>query len=217
MKNNGRKCEIGHVGIPGRNFFAGLRFSHQLLLSSGHTFHNTPFLSFSVWIIFLVLILTFVFAETLWYHNSNGLRLLWIKVLIYGRERSVILEAVAHDNHCVLANILAAHFLYSPDYSRALTCLHAAQSHLVPFHLLLLFSSLSLFPPKAKPLWCVFVILLLQDQATLYEKLVFDTISYLLSEDRDDDVALQLHSNVSDSVGPFDLYASLISFGTNLM
>jgi len=79
------------------------------------------------------------------------------------------------------------------------------------------FSSIWLFPPKRKPLWCVFVILLVQDQATLYEKLVFDTISYLLSEDRDDDVALELHSKVSDSVGPFDSYATLICLGTNLM
>ncbi|XP_068468219.1 uncharacterized protein [Phaseolus vulgaris] len=87
-----------------------------------------------------------------------------LSVLIYGRKRSVILEALAHDNQCVLANILAAHFLYSPDSSRALTCLHAAESRL--------------------------------DHATLYEKLVFDAISYLLSEDRDDDVALEMHSKL---------------------
>ncbi|KAL2666905.1 hypothetical protein AAZV13_01G037500 [Glycine max] len=86
------------------------------------------------------------------------------QVLIYGRERSVILEAVAHDKHCVLANILAAHFLYSSGSSRALTCLHAAKSHL--------------------------------EHATLYEKLVFDAISYMLSEDRDDDVAVELHSKL---------------------
>lgn len=75
----------------------------------------------------------FVFVETPWYQYSNG----GVKVLIYGRERSVILEAVAHDKHCVLANILAAHFLHSSGSSRALTCLHAAKSHLVPSHLLL--------------------------------------------------------------------------------
>lgn len=40
-------------------------------------------------------------------------------------------------------------------------------------------------------------ILLLQEHATLYEKLVFDAISYMLSEDRDDDVAVELHSKVS--------------------
>ncbi|KAL5122334.1 Tetratricopeptide repeat protein 38 [Glycine soja] len=86
------------------------------------------------------------------------------QVLIYGRERSVILEAVAHDKHCVLANILAAHFLHSSGSSRALTCLHAAKSNL--------------------------------EHATLYEKLVFDAISYMLSEDRDDDVAVELHSKL---------------------
>ncbi|TKY69753.1 Tetratricopeptide repeat protein 38 [Spatholobus suberectus] len=84
------------------------------------------------------------------------------QVLSYGRERSVILKAVAHDKRCVLANILAAHFLYSSDSSRASTYFDAAESHL--------------------------------EHATLYEKLVFDTITYLLSEDRDDDVAVELHS-----------------------
>ena len=38
-----------------------------------------------------------------------------IKVLSYGRERSVILEALVHDKDCVLANILAATFLCSFD------------------------------------------------------------------------------------------------------
>ena len=46
-----------------------------------------------------------------------------------------------------------------------------------------------------------------QDHATLYEKLVFDSVSYLLSEDRDDDVALELHSKVSDSMVPFEWFA----------
>jgi hypothetical protein len=38
---------------------------------------------------------------------------------------------------------------------------------------------------------------MLQEHATLYEKLVFDAISYLMSQDRDDDVAVELHSKVS--------------------
>ncbi|KAJ1423568.1 Tetratricopeptide-like helical domain superfamily [Sesbania bispinosa] len=80
------------------------------------------------------------------------------EVLSYGRERSVILEAVAHDKHCVLANTLAAHFASSSSY------LDAARSHL--------------------------------EHATLYEKLVFDVISYLMSDDRDDDVAVELHSKL---------------------
>ncbi|XP_027361616.1 tetratricopeptide repeat protein 38 isoform X2 [Abrus precatorius] len=35
-----------------------------------------------------------------------------------------------------------------------------------------------------------------QEHATLYEKLVFDAISYLMSQDRDDDVAIELHSKL---------------------
>jgi hypothetical protein len=66
------------------------------------------------------------------------------KVLSYGKKRCVILEALAHDKDCVLANILAAHFLYSSDPSRASSCLEAAKSQLVIFHLLLLY----MFTPK---------------------------------------------------------------------
>ncbi|KAK7307153.1 hypothetical protein VNO77_39971 [Canavalia gladiata] len=86
------------------------------------------------------------------------------QVLSYGRERSVILEAVAHDKHCVMANVLAAHFLHSSGSSRAPTYLDVAKSIL--------------------------------EHATLYEKLVFDAISYLISQDRDDDVAIELHSKL---------------------
>ncbi|KAK4261210.1 hypothetical protein QN277_004240 [Acacia crassicarpa] len=82
------------------------------------------------------------------------------QVLGYGKDRSVILEAAAHDNGCVLANILAAHFLSSSDSWRA-PFLQAAKSNL--------------------------------EQATRYEKLVFDAVSYLVSKDRDDDVAIELH------------------------
>jgi len=62
--NNGRKCEIEHVGIPGRYFFAGLRFSHQLLLPSGHTFHITPLSLCMIFFLFFF-ILTFVIVEIL--------------------------------------------------------------------------------------------------------------------------------------------------------
>ncbi|KAL5100374.1 hypothetical protein RYX36_004701 [Vicia faba] len=86
------------------------------------------------------------------------------QVLSYGRERRVILESVTHDNYCVLANTLAAHFISSSDSSRASYLLHTAKSHL--------------------------------EHATLYEKLVFNAISYLMSEDRDDDVAVELHSKL---------------------
>ena len=54
-----------------------------------------------------------------------------IKVLSYGRERSVILEALVHDKDCVLANILAASFLCSSHPSRALSHIQAAKSLLV--------------------------------------------------------------------------------------
>ncbi|KAL0004018.1 hypothetical protein SO802_011579 [Lithocarpus litseifolius] len=83
------------------------------------------------------------------------------QVLSYGRERSVILEALVHDKDCVLANILAASFLCSSDPSRASSHIQAAKSHL--------------------------------EQATKYEKAVFDAVIYLISQDRDDDVAVELH------------------------
>jgi hypothetical protein len=54
-----------------------------------------------------------------------------LKVLSYGRERSVILEAPGHDKDCVLANILAAHFLCSSDPSRAPSHLQDAKPRLV--------------------------------------------------------------------------------------
>lgn len=54
-----------------------------------------------------------------------------MKVLGYGRKRSVILEAPAHDPNCVLANILAANFLCSSNPSLAPSYLHAANTRLV--------------------------------------------------------------------------------------
>jgi hypothetical protein len=38
-----------------------------------------------------------------------------------------------------------------------------------------------------------------QEQATKYEKAVFDAVNYYISEDRDDDVALELHSKVFET------------------
>ncbi|KAL6969524.1 hypothetical protein U1Q18_029236 [Sarracenia purpurea var. burkii] len=86
------------------------------------------------------------------------------QVLSYGRERSVILEAPNHDPHCVLANILAAHFLSSSNPSLVPPHLEAAKAGL--------------------------------KQATGYEKAVFDVVNCLISEDRDDDVAVELHSKL---------------------
>ncbi|PSS13550.1 Tetratricopeptide repeat protein like [Actinidia chinensis var. chinensis] len=51
------------------------------------------------------------------------------QVLSYGRQRSVILEASAHDPNCVLANILAAQFLCS-DPARGAPHLEAAKANL---------------------------------------------------------------------------------------
>ncbi|AEE30780.1 Tetratricopeptide repeat (TPR)-like superfamily protein [Arabidopsis thaliana] len=86
------------------------------------------------------------------------------QVLGYGREKKVILEAPNYDNDCVLANILAAHYLSSFDPVRARSYALAAESRL--------------------------------GKATLYEKAVFEAVSYLLSENMDDDVALELHSKL---------------------
>lgn len=56
-----------------------------------------------------------------------------MKVLNYGRERRVILEAAEHDKDCVLANILVAHFLSSSDSFKASLHIRAAKSRLVIF------------------------------------------------------------------------------------
>lgn len=56
-----------------------------------------------------------------------------MKVLSYGRDRRVILEAAKHDKDCVLANILAAHFLSSSDSFKASLHIQAAKSRLVSF------------------------------------------------------------------------------------
>ncbi|KAI3433080.1 Tetratricopeptide repeat protein 38 [Psidium guajava] len=86
------------------------------------------------------------------------------QVLGYGRRRSVILEAVDHDGDCVLANILAAHYLCSADPSRLPSRIQAAKSRL--------------------------------EQATPYEKAVFNAISSLISDNRDDEAAFELHQKL---------------------
>ncbi|GMH15337.1 hypothetical protein Nepgr_017178 [Nepenthes gracilis] len=89
------------------------------------------------------------------------------QVLSYGRGRSVILKAPIHDQHCVLANILAAHYLCSigTDPSKISSYLLSAKSN--------------------------------YDEATCYEKAIFDAVSYLMTEDRDDDVAVELHAQIA--------------------
>ncbi|KAI5679104.1 hypothetical protein M9H77_10054 [Catharanthus roseus] len=85
----------------------------------------------------------------------------YIQVLSYGRKRDMILDAPKADPDCVLGNILAAHFLFSSDSSKASQLLDAAKSNL--------------------------------ENATTYEKAVFDAVSYLISPARDDDSAVELH------------------------
>lgn len=53
------------MGIPDRHFFAGLRFSHQLLLPSGYTFHITPFLSLSLCVYDFFYLLFFILTLSL--------------------------------------------------------------------------------------------------------------------------------------------------------
>jgi len=65
-----------------------------------------------------------------------------MKVLGYGREKKVILEAPNYDNDCVLANILAAHYLSSFDPVRARSYALAAESRLVSSTLLSLLVSM---------------------------------------------------------------------------
>ncbi|XP_040967913.1 tetratricopeptide repeat protein 38 isoform X3 [Gossypium hirsutum] len=86
------------------------------------------------------------------------------QVLSYGRNRKVILEAPVHDKDCVLANILAAHFLSSSDPSKAPSLMEAAKAGI--------------------------------EQASSYEKAVFESVNYLISQNRDDDVAVELHSKL---------------------
>lgn len=113
-------------------------------------------------------------------------------MLSYGRKRSVILEATVHDKDCVLANVLGAHFLSSSDPSRAHYHLQTAKAGLVSFLFLFLFENVRfgdfLF---TNCLYCFD-----KDRATPYEKAVFDAISCLMSNDRDDNVAVELHTEV---------------------
>ncbi|CAN6881369.1 unnamed protein product [Brassica oleracea] len=88
------------------------------------------------------------------------------QVLSYGRNWKVILEAPLDDKDCVLGNVLAAHYLSSSDHSKANTYVEAARS-------------------KKRT-----------EQSTPYKKAVFEAVSYLISEDRDDDLALELHTQL---------------------
>ncbi|MBA0706214.1 hypothetical protein Golax_018339, partial [Gossypium laxum] len=101
------------------------------------------------------------------------------QVLSYGRNRKVILEAPVLDKDCVLANILAAHFLSSSDPSKAPSLIEAAKAGI--------------------------------EQASSYEKAVFEAVNYLISQNRDDDVAVELHSKCMSVLRQLPtLYANFI-------
>lgn len=51
--------------------------------------------------------------------------------------------------------------------------------------------------------------ILSQDHATSYEKAVFDAVTYLMSPDRDDDVAVDQHSKVF----PFSVFGKIFLDG----
>ncbi|KAL0753654.1 hypothetical protein Bca101_091322 [Brassica carinata] len=90
-------------------------------------------------------------------------KFLWARnrVLCYGRNMKVILEASLHDKDCVLGNILAAHYLSSCDPSKVNLYVESASCNL--------------------------------ERSTPYEKAVFETVTYLISEDKDDDLAFEMH------------------------
>ncbi|GAB2280350.1 hypothetical protein Dimus_014987 [Dionaea muscipula] len=98
----------------------------------------------------------------------SAINAFYTQVLSYGRERSVILDAPIHDEGCVLGNILAAHFLLSSGTDD--------------------FNKVLLYVQAAQSHY---------DEATDYEKAVFDAVSYLMTEDRNDDVVLQLYAKLA--------------------
>lgn len=126
-------------------------------------------------------------------------------MLSYGRERRVILDAPLHDHDCVLANILAAHFLFSADPSRAPFHFQAAKYRLVCF-LRISFSQIVCqgYLYLTSFIWLGFLsfwwskLLSTQAQATPYERAVFEAINSLVSENRDDDVAIESHAKVEE-------------------
>jgi hypothetical protein len=115
----GRKDQIKLLWVRGYNFISTLHFNHQLLLPTSN----------------LTYVFCFLMFLCLFCSYNNNFSMFSMKVLSYGRERCVIMEAVVHDKYCVLANTLAAHFINSSDSSRAASLLNAAKSHLVSFNL----------------------------------------------------------------------------------
>ncbi|CAH8390897.1 unnamed protein product [Eruca vesicaria subsp. sativa] len=93
------------------------------------------------------------------------------------------LEAPLYDKDCVLGNILAAHYLISSDISRAKTYARAAEYHLV--------SSASVNERFSV--------------ATTWES-HFEAVNYLISDNMEEDKALELHSKLLNKF-PKDLLA----------
>lgn len=112
----------------------------------------------------------------------------------------MILEAPVHDKHCVLANVFAAYFLSSSDPSRVHHHLQAAKAGLVSFHFFLF--GMNMFISYLCGHWrflltnCLNCRYFDKDRATPYEKAVYDAISCLMSNDRDDNVAVELLTQV---------------------
>lgn len=105
----------------------------------------------------------------------------------------MILQAPLYDKDCVLGNILAAYYLSSSPLSRANFYIEAAKSSLVSLymHYLVVVHILHWVWGKFRRL-----IRWLQEQSTPYEKAVFEVVSYLMSEDRNDDLAFEMHTEV---------------------
>ncbi|KAL5722247.1 hypothetical protein ACHQM5_005790 [Ranunculus cassubicifolius] len=64
-------------------------------------------------------------------HCISAINSYYNQVLNYGRNRSVILEAQSSDENCVLANILAAHYIASTNPLKSTLYLASAKSKLI--------------------------------------------------------------------------------------
>ena len=107
-----------------------VRTSSDVCISAINAFYIQVWHAY-ISIYYVVFLFFFVGNLIFWIGFLWNLNLSVLKVLSFGRERSVILEAPSHDKDCVLANVYAAHFLYSSDSPRASLYLEAAKSSLV--------------------------------------------------------------------------------------
>lgn len=110
------------MGISSEDHFQRMHRRHQFLLPPGipsplATCQPSPAISFCLF---------FSFFEFI----SSIVRLV-LKILSYGRNKAVILDASRSDPSCVLANTLAANFLFNHNPSKALSHLQSASLQLV--------------------------------------------------------------------------------------